>query len=59
MVDSSDLALKTNIFGVPQSLERGGEVANMDGGGFEVAQGSSAQVIGTQVAKAVYGELRE
>ena len=45
--------------GVPQSLERGGEVANMDGGGFEVAQGSSAQVIGTQVAKAVYGELRE
>ena len=28
--------------GVPQSLERGWEVANMDGGAFEVAQGSRA-----------------
>ena len=45
--------------GVPQSLERGGEIANMDGGAFEVAQGSRAQVVGAQVAKAVYGRLRQ
>ncbi len=44
---------------MPQSLERGGDVANMDGGEFEVAQGSRAQVVGAQVAKAVYGGLRQ
>lgn len=43
--------------GVPQSLEHGREVANVDGGAFEVAQGSRAQVVGAQVAKAVYGGL--
>jgi len=43
--------------GVPQSLERGGEIANMDGGAFEVAPDSRAQVVGAQVAKAVYGGL--
>ena len=45
--------------GVPQSLERSGEIANMDGGAFEVATGSRAQVVGVQVAKAVYGGLRQ
>ncbi|NOR41702.1 MAG: hypothetical protein GQ572_00075 [Gammaproteobacteria bacterium] len=45
--------------GVPQSLERGGEVANVDGGAFEVASGSRAQVVGAKVAKAVYGGLRQ
>ena len=45
--------------GVPQSLERGGEIANMDGGAFEIAQGSRAEAIGAQVAKAVYGGLRK
>jgi hypothetical protein len=40
--------------GVPQSLERSGVIANMDGGAFEVAPGSRAQV-----AKAVYGGLRQ
>ena len=35
--------------GVPESLARGGEIANMDGGAFEVAQ----------VARAVYGGLRQ
>ena len=45
--------------GVPQSLERGGEVANMDGGAFEVATRSRPQVVGAQVAKAVYGGLRQ
>jgi len=43
--------------GVPQSLERGREIANMDGGAFEVATGSRAQVVGVEVAKAVYGGL--
>ena len=43
--------------GVPKSLERGGEVANVDGGAFEVAHGSRSEVVGTQVAKAIYGGL--
>ena len=31
----------------------------MDGGAFEVAPDSRAQVVGAQVAKAVYGGLRQ
>ena len=45
--------------GVPESLEGGWEVASVDGGAIEVAQGTRAQVVGTQVAKAVYGGLRQ
>ena len=45
--------------GVPESLEHGREISNMDGGAFEVAHGSRAQVVGEQVAKAVYGGLRQ
>jgi len=43
--------------GVPQSLANGGEIDKLDGGGFEVAPGSKAEVIGAQVARAVYGGL--
>ena len=46
-------------WGVPQSLELGGEIGYVDGGAFEVAQGSRAQIVGAQVAKAVYGGLRQ
>jgi len=45
--------------GVPQSLERGREIAHVDGGAFEVAPDSRAGVVGAQVAKAVYGGLRQ
>jgi hypothetical protein len=44
--------------GVPQSLERGGEIARVDAGAFEVAPGSRAEAVGAEVAKAVYGGLR-
>ena len=43
--------------GVPQSLERGGEIASVDAGAFEVAPGSRAEVVGAEVAKAVYKGL--
>jgi len=43
--------------GVPQSLVQGGEIASVDGGAFEVAPGARAEVVGAQVAKAVYGGL--
>ena len=43
--------------GVPQSLAEVGEIASVDGGAFEVAPGSRAEVVGAQVAKAVYGGL--
>jgi len=45
--------------GVPQSLERGWEVSNVDGDAFEVAPDSRAYIVGAQVAKAVYGGLRQ
>jgi len=44
--------------GVPESLEHGREIANMDGGAIEFAMGSRAEAIRTQVARAVYGGLR-
>ena len=43
--------------GVPQSLAEGGEIASVDGGAFEVAAGSRAEVVGAQVAEVVYGGL--
>ncbi|PXF58918.1 MAG: hypothetical protein C4B59_12575 [Candidatus Methanogaster sp.] len=43
--------------GVPESLERGGEVASVDGGAYEVVSGSRVEVVGAQVAKTVYGGL--
>jgi hypothetical protein len=44
---------------VPQSLERGGDIGHVDGGAFEVAPDPRAKVVGAQVAKAVYGGLRQ
>lgn len=44
--------------GIPEPLEGGREVVSMDGGMFEVAEGSRAEVVGAQVAKAVYGGMR-
>ena len=43
---------------VPQSLVQGGEIANVNGSAFDVAPGSRPEVIGAQVARAVYGGLR-
>jgi hypothetical protein len=44
--------------GVPESLARGGEIASVDGGAFELAPGARGDEVGAQVAKAVYGGLR-
>lgn len=41
--------------GVPNSLSKGGEIERFDGGAFEMRQGSKAETIGAQVARAVYG----
>ena len=43
--------------GVLESLERGGGIASVDGGAFDMTPGSRAEAIGAQVAKAVYGGL--
>ena len=40
--------------GMPASLIQSGEVARLDGGAFEITQGSRAEAIGDQVAQAVY-----
>jgi len=44
--------------GIPPSLEGGGEVARLDGGNFEARPGSSAEEIGTQVARSLYGGFK-
>jgi len=41
--------------GVPRSLGRGGAIASIDGGAFQLAPGSKAETIGAQVARKVYG----
>ena len=43
--------------GVPTSLDQGAEVARLDGGAFEVAQGCKAEAVGVQVAQAIYGGI--
>jgi hypothetical protein len=43
--------------GVHASLQRGFEVERLDGGAFNVTQGSKAKGIGVQVGRAVYGGL--
>jgi hypothetical protein len=44
--------------GIPTALSRGGELARLDGGIFEVKPGSSPEEIGAQVARSLYGGLR-
>ncbi|MGH6611939.1 MAG: hypothetical protein ACRECQ_16975 [Burkholderiaceae bacterium] len=43
--------------GTPPSLTQGSEVANLDGGAFEVEPGAKPKAIGAQVARTVYGGL--
>ena len=45
--------------GVHPSLSQGYQAAKLDGGAFQVKQGSKADAIGTQVAQSVYGGLRK
>ncbi|MBC2709125.1 MAG: hypothetical protein HF977_15705 [ANME-2 cluster archaeon] len=44
--------------GVPEALECEREVASVDGCAIELATGSRAEAIGTQVEQAVYEVLR-
>ena len=39
------------------SLTKGGELSSMDGGQFNVAPSSKAEVIGSQVAQSVYKNM--
>ncbi len=45
--------------GVHSSLGKGYQVEKLDGGAFDVKQGSRADAIGTQVAQSVYGGLKK
>lgn len=52
----------THLFterGIPPSLAGGGEIDRLDGGTFQAASGSRPEVIGAQVARAVYGGLKK
>ncbi len=52
-----ELARLFTEHGAPPSLVHGGEIDKLDGGAFDMAQGSKAEVIGAEVARAVYGGL--
>ena len=54
-----ELARMFSEQGVHSSLHRGFEVEKMDGGAFQVKQGSRADAIGAQVAQSVYGGLKQ
>lgn len=43
--------------GLAPLLARGGEIARLDGGVFQVAPSAKADAIGSQIAQAVYGGL--
>ncbi len=45
--------------GVPETLNSSGLIEGINGGSFEVAPGSRAERIGSQVARAVYGGMRQ
>lgn len=45
--------------GIHPSLRGGFEVERLDGGTFNMKQGAKANIVGTQVAQAVYGGLRK
>lgn len=44
--------------GVPASIQAGGNVARLDGGSYKADNGASAEQVGVQVARAVYGGMR-
>lgn len=44
--------------GLPASLSGGGDFARLPGGSFNVAPGSQAETIGTQVAQSVYRGMK-
>lgn len=44
--------------GVPASLQARGNVAQLDGGSYKAEKGASAEQVGAQVARAVYGGMR-
>lgn len=43
--------------GTQPLLAKGGSIDKLDGGAFDMVQGSKAEVIGAQVARAVFGGL--
>jgi hypothetical protein len=47
-----------NEEGVPPSLQEGGNLAQLDGGSYKAEKGASAEQVGVQVARAVYGGMR-
>ncbi len=44
--------------GLHSSLQKDREVTRLDGGTFQVKQGSNATAIGTQIAQKVYGGMK-
>ncbi|MGH8072133.1 MAG: hypothetical protein ACRERE_44260 [Candidatus Entotheonellia bacterium] len=43
--------------GIPQRLGRGAEAAELDGGAIHINHGAKPEMVGKQVAAAVYGRL--
>ncbi|HEY9662752.1 MAG TPA: hypothetical protein V6C65_30230, partial [Allocoleopsis sp.] len=45
--------------GIPPSMQRGGEIPQLEGGQFQVVAGTPPQAIGTQIAQSIYGGLNQ
>ena len=45
--------------GIPPSLMEGRSIARLDGGSVEVAPDATPEVIGTQIARSIYGGFGE
>lgn len=41
--------------GIPPSLMEGGSIAQLQGGSFDVAPDATPEMIGTQIARSIYG----
>ncbi len=54
-----ELARRFAIEGVPPGLTQGGIIPWLDGGEITLTHGMSAQAIGIQIARSLYGGLNE
>lgn len=52
-----ELAVLITERGMPQGVTSG-EIAKLDGGSFQVAQGSKPETAGALIARAVYGGMK-
>ena len=56
---STELSRLISQKGVPQSINAAGYIARLNGGSFHVREKAGAQTIGTNLAKTLYGRIKD